>query len=400
MRRCCHDGHVRDVTLQRAIDLAREHAVRTEPEDVPVGAAAGRRLAAAVTARADVPSEDASAMDGYAVRASDTPGALAVVGESAAGAPLTGALGSGEAARISTGARLPAGAHAVVRREDAVEEGDRVRVPAVAPGDHVRLRGEVIARSAVLLPAGHWVGAHEVVALGSAGHVSVSCRRRPRVVLLATGAELIPLGAPPRQGAVWDSSRVGLAAQATAAGARPVAALTVGDDADETLMALEALLDEGDARPELVVTAGGVGGGRHDHVLAALARMGVEEVFHGIMADPCRPVWLGRRDDQVVLGLPGNPVSAAVGFHLIGRELLGRREEWRRRAPLARDVPSHGDRVDLPRCAIGRDGRLVPMPLQGSHAITSLCGADALAWIPARAGGLREDKLVAYAPLT
>ncbi len=118
-----------------------------------------------------------------------------MAGESAAGAPLAAALGPGEAARISTGARLPAGADAVVRREDAVEEGGRVRVPAVAPGDHVRRRAEVIARGAVLLPAGAWVGAHEVVALGSAGHASVSCRRRPRVALLATGAELIPLGA-------------------------------------------------------------------------------------------------------------------------------------------------------------------------------------------------------------
>jgi molybdopterin biosynthesis enzyme len=88
MRRCCHDAPVRDVSLQRASDLAREHAARTEPEDVPVGSAAGRRLAAAVTARADLPSEDASAMDGCAVRAADTPGALALAGESAAGAPL------------------------------------------------------------------------------------------------------------------------------------------------------------------------------------------------------------------------------------------------------------------------------------------------------------------------
>ena len=130
-----------------------------------------------------------------------------------------------------------------------------------------------------------------------------------------------------------------------------------------------------------MITAGGVGGGRHDHVRAALGRMGVEEVMRGIMADPCRPVWLGRRDDQVVLGLPGNPVSAAVGFHVMGRELLGQREEWPRRAPLARDVPSHGDRVDLPRCAIGRDGRLEPMPQQGSHAITS----------PLRGGRARLD---------
>jgi molybdopterin molybdotransferase len=390
---------VRDVTLEHALDLARANAPRTEPEEVPVASAAGRRLAADVVARADLPTEDSSAMDGYAVQAADAPGVLAVAGESAAGAPPTAPLRPGGAARISTGGALPAGADAVVPLEEAAEEDGRVRVAAVAAGAHVRRRAEVIARGAVLLRAGAWVGPHEVVALGSAGHASVRCRRRPRVALLATGTELMPLGAAPRPGAVWDSSRVGLAAQAAAAGARPVAALTVGDDADATLLAFQALLDEGDERPELVVTAGGVGGGRHDHVRAALARIGVEEILRGIMADPCRPVWLGRRGDQVVLGLPGNPVSAAVGFHLIGRELLGRHEDWRRRAPLARDVPSHPDRADLPRCRITPDG-LDPMPMQGSHAITSLCGADAIAWIPARQGGLRTGDEVAYAPLS
>ena len=389
---------MRDVTLQHALDLARRHAVRTEAEDVPVASAAGRRLAAAVTARADVPPGDVSAMDGYAVRAADAPGALRVCGESAAGAPLAAVLGPGEAARISTGAALPDGADAVVPVELTREEDGGVRVPAVGAGDHVRRRGEVIGREAVLLEAGAWVGPHEVVALGSAGHASASCRRRPRLALMATGAELIPLGARPRPGAVWDSSRVGLAAQAAAAGARPVAALTVGDDVNETILALEALLDEGDERPELVLTAGGVGGGRHDHVRTALARIGVEEVFRGVRADPCRPVWLGRRGDQVVLGLPGNPVSAAVGFHLIGRELLGRGEDWRRRAPLARDVPTWADRVDLPRCRLV-DGALDPMPQQGSHAITSLCGADAIALIPAQEGGLRAGEEVAYSPL-
>ena len=226
------------------------------------------------------------------------------------------------------------------------------------------------------------------------------CRRRPRVALLATGAELIPLGAPPRAGAVWDSSRVGLAAQAGDAGARPVAALTVGDDADETLLALEALLDEGEQRPDLVVTAGGVGGGRHDHVRAALARLGVEEVLRGIMADPCRPVWLGRRDDQVVLGLPGNPVSAAVGFHLVGRELLGHREEL---APARRPGPRRAE----PRRP-GRPAALRHPPRRAPRADAppgvardhlALRGGRARLDPRARGRPARRDEAVAYAPL-
>jgi molybdopterin molybdotransferase len=126
---------------------------------------------------------------------------------------------------------------------------------------------------------------------------------------------------------------------------------------------------------------------------------GFKANFHGVAIRPGKPLLFGRLGTLPVLGLPGNPVSAAVGFHVVGRELLGRRETWARRAPLARDVRREPDRVDLPRCALGPDGRLAPMPHQGSHAITSLAGADAIAWIPAGEGGLRAGDQVAYAPL-
>lgn len=374
-----------------ALERARALAPRTPAEGVPVPEAAGRTLAEDVRAGRDLPPEASSAMDGWAVRSVDTPGALRIVGESAAGLPAAAPLRPGEAMAISTGAVVPRGADAVARRELTRVDGGLVHVEApVAPGRDVRARGEVIRRGGVLLPEGHRVAPHEVGGLGALGRAEVLCRARPRVALVATGAELVPLGAPAGPAQVHDSSRHGVAAQARAAGARIVASTAVGDDLEATVAVLGGLLDAaGVDRPDLLVTAGGISHGPHDHVRAALARLGVEEVVGGVRASPIRPAYLGRRGDQVVLGLPGNPVAATVAFHLLGRALLGAPEDWWRRAPLTSDVVAAPAMAALVRCVEGPDG-LTPMAAQGSHAVTSLAGATALAWIDegvrARAG--------------
>ena len=242
----------------------------------------------------------------------------------------------------------------------------------------------------MLLAAGHRVAPHEVGALGAAGHAAVACARRARVAVLATGAELVPLGAAAGPAEVHDSSRHGVAAQLVAAGARIVAADTVGDELDATVAALARMLDGG---ADLVVTCGGVSGGPHDHVRPALARLGVAEVMRGVRATPIRPTWLGRRGDLVVLGLSGNPASAAVALHLLGRPLVGGPDDWWRHAPLAAAVAGHPDRAELVRCAERPEG-LVPMAHQGAHAITSLTGATALALVPP--GGAEAGAPVAF----
>jgi molybdopterin molybdotransferase len=225
------------------------------------------------------------------------------------------------------------------------------------------------------------VAPHEVGALGATGHATVRCVRRPRVAILATGAELVALGADAGPAPVHDSSRHGLAAQVAAAGGVVVASASGGDDAEATEAALAALLDAaGDARPDVVVTNGGISVGDHDQVRPALARLGVGEMVRGVRAAPVRPTYLGRRGDQVVLGLPGNPASAAVAFHLLGRPLLGAADDWSLRAPLAARAVLRPGRAELIRCAEGPQG-LIPLPDQGSHAVTSLAGATALAWL-------------------
>ena len=370
---------------EEAIALARALAPVREAEPVPVAETAGRTLAEDVRALRDLPAAESSAMDGWAVRSADTPGTLAAAGESSAGRPSERRLEPGQAMAISTGASLPEGADAVARREIVEQAGAEVRVTAaVAAGRDVRRRGETIRAGDTLLGAGHRVAPHEVGGLGAMGHGTVLCVRRPRVAVLATGAELVPLGAAARPSQVHDSSRHGIAAQAVAAGGEVVAAASVGDAIEATVEALAAMLDAtGDRRPDLVVTNGGISVGVHDVVRPALARLGVEELIRGVRIAPVWPTYVGRRGDQIVLGLPGNPAAAAVAFHLLGRPLLGRDDEWWRSAPLAVAIASRPGRAELVRCVEGPDG-LTPLDAQGSHAVTSLAGATALAW-------LRED---------
>lgn len=378
----------RGIGVQEALDLAHGLAPAMPGEPVPVPEAAGRVLAEDVRAGRDLPAHAGSAMDGWAVRAADTPGPLTMAGESAAGLPAGVALAPGCAIAISTGASLPEGADAVARREIARVDGTTVVVTeAVAPGRDVRRRGETIREGELLLGRGHRVAPHEVGALGAMGRAAVLCARRPRVAIIATGAELVALGAPAGPDEVHDSSRHGLAAQAAAAGALVVASVTVGDDLEDTVAALAALLDAaGDGRPDVVVTNGGISAGDHDLVRPALERLGVEEVARGVRARPVHPTYLGRRGDQVVLGLPGNPASAAVAFHLLGRPLLGARNDWWHRAPLTAAAETRAGRAELLRCVEGPEG-LTPRPDQGPHAVTSLSGATALAWVGEDEGG-------------
>jgi molybdopterin molybdotransferase len=387
----------RNLSLEEALERARRIAPSPPAEEVPVPSAGGRTLAEDVRAERDLPPAATSAMDGWAVRAADTPGTLAATGESVAGQPSDRALRPGQAMEISTGAILPEGADAVARREVVSVEGSTVRLEAaVAPGRDVRRRGEVIRAGMVLHPAGHRVAPHEVGGLGAVGRAGVLCARRIRVAILSSGEELVPLGAPAGPAQVHDSSRHGLAAQAEAAGAVVTASIAVGDDLDRTAELVAALLDAGGGDcPDVLITNGGIGHGPHDHVRAALERLGVEEVVPGVRASTIRPTVIGVRGDQVVLGLPGNPVAAAVALHVLGRPALGAPEDWWRRAPLTVDVPTRRGRAELVRCVEGPEG-LTPTADQTSHAVTSLAGATALAWIAEDVDGVEAGRPIPF----
>lgn len=388
------------LALGAAIAAAVELAPATTAERVPLGGLPGRRLAGPVHARGPLPPFSNSAMDGYALRAADAPGTLAVTGESAAGAPGAGGPAPGEAWRISTGASLPEGADAVVRQERVHARDGRIRVDApVAPGEDVRFAGEDLAADALVLEPGHRVAAHEVALIAAAGHASAFCHRPPRLAIVTSGDELVPPGEPLRPGTVHDCNSDGIAAQARAAGADVVAMHRVHDDRRATVEALRALLDGEAGRDpvEVLVTIGGVSVGPHDHVRAALAELAVVETVPRIRVRPGQPTWIGRRGAQAVLALPGNPVSAAVCFHVFGRTLLGLPPRWDLRLPLAHAVPA-GTIPQLIRCRL-QAGELVPSPRQGSGALSSLGGVDALALLPAADGSVPAGTPLEATPL-
>jgi molybdopterin molybdotransferase len=381
-----------------SIAEARERvlaAVRPLPaEDVPIDAALGRVLAEEVRSAGDLPPFDSSAMDGYAVGAGGA-GELPVVGESRAGRPAEGALKPGEAMRISTGAAVPEGATAVVPVE-RVEAGDdgRVRVPEAQPGDHIRRAGEDVREGAPVIAAGTELDPAGVAVLAALGHAHVSCGGVPRVAVLVTGDELVEPGRPLGPGQIRDSNAYALSAQAARAGARVTSRAIVRDERSATEEAFARALEEAD----VVIGSGGVSVGPHDHVKPALAALGVEERFWGVRLKPGKPTWFGSAaGGKLVFGLPGNPVSAMITFHLFARPalraLMGADPSGGTRATALLDVPvpRNANREEVVRCRIeARDDgwHVAPTKEQGSHVLTSMLGAGAYALVPAGEGEL------------
>jgi molybdopterin molybdotransferase len=384
-----------------SIAEARERvlaAVRPLPaEEVPLEEALGRVVAEDVRSDHDLPPFDSSAMDGYAVLAGPA-AELPVVGESRAGRPAERALAPGEAMRISTGAAVPENADAVVPVERVEAVDGRVRVPATEPGAHIRRAGEDVPAGEPVIAAGTQLGPAAVAVLAALGRARVVCGGVPRVSVLVTGDELVPPGEPLGPGQIRDSNAYGLAAQAARAGARVVGRRIVRDDRDATEAAFAAALDEAD----VVIGSGGVSVGPHDHVKPALAALGVEELFWGVRLKPGKPTWFGVRDGALVFGLPGNPVSAMITFHLFARPALRRlagAAPGGTRATALLDVPVSRTRgrEEVVRCRLEarEDGWHVrPTKAQGSHVLTSMLDATAYALVPAGEGELAAGERV------
>ncbi|HEY6961159.1 MAG TPA: gephyrin-like molybdotransferase Glp [Gaiellaceae bacterium] len=382
-------------TIDDALALVLARVQPLVSEDVPVAAAAGRFVAVDARATTDLPPFDSSAMDGFAVRAADTPGELRVVGESAAGRPFAGELGAGEAVAISTGAVVPAGADAVVPVERTRGE---VTVERVEPGENVRPRGGDAHSGDVVAAAGMCLRPAQLGALAAAGVATVRCARRPRVAVVATGTELRRPGERLAAGEIYESNTVLLAAQLATAGAEAVVLDTVADDRDSTRRSLERALEH-----DMLITSGGVSVGPHDLVRGALAELGVEEVFWRVAVKPGKPVAFSVRGDTLVFGLPGNPVSSLVAFELLVRPALlalqGARDPRPQYLPgaLARSL-RRSNRDELVR-AHHENGVLEPITGQDSHMIVRAAAANALVFVPHGEGELAQGAAVSWLPL-
>jgi molybdopterin molybdotransferase len=392
------------LSMEDALSLVLERARPLPAEGVPLSEAAGRVLAEPAVASIDLPPFDSSAMDGFAVRAADTPGELPVTFRIAAGRPSPHPLSAGEAMGIATGAAVPAGADAVIPVEYVVAHDNWVAIErAVEPGASVRPRGGDARRGDVVVAAGERLGPAQLGALAAAGVAEVSCARRPRAAVLTTGSELRPPGEQLGPGQIYEANGVILAAQLASAGAEVERLPVAADEAGAHRDALEQGL-----AGDVLVTSGGVSVGPHDLVRSIGAELGIEEVFWRVAVKPGKPLWFGVRGPTLVFGLPGNPVSSLVSFELFVRPavlaLQGLGEPGPRFAlgTLAGAARRNDARDELVRARSSvEQGELVLRPVTGqdSHMIARAAEADALVLVPRGDGELGVGDRVRYLPL-
>jgi len=375
------------------------------PVSLGLADAEGCVLAEDVTAAVSLPSFDNSSMDGYAVHAADTthsserkPLTLEVTAEIAAGDTGAYQLASGTAIKIMTGARMPAGADAVVPVEWTDGGGKRVEIyRPVAAGNAVRYVGGDATEGETLLTKGIRMRPMQIAVAASAGRKMIKVRPRPRVVVLSTGNELTEPGTPLVPGQIWDSNSYMLAAAAREAGAVTSRRAVVPDDPAGVLPALEAQLSEAD----LLVTTGGVSmGGEHDVVKAALRELGTV-AFGKVAMQPGMPQGFGTLGEGRVpiFTLPGNPVSAYVSFQLFVRPAIAALQDTGDlRLPVARATLTGPVRSPEGRRSFLRGvltgGQVAPLSGQGSHQIAALGRANALIVVPEETTRLPEGEAV------
>jgi molybdopterin molybdotransferase len=392
------------LTIDEALEHVLEHVRPLDVEDVAVEDAVGRVVREPARAVVDLPPFASSAMDGFAVRASETPGELPVAFRIAAGSPPPGSLPAGSVAAIATGGTVPEGADAVVPVELVDERGDVVVIPEAAmAGRHVRPRGGDVRAGGAVVETGTRVGAVQVGALAAAGVASVVCSVRPRVAIVATGSELRSPGERLEPGQIYESNRRMIAAALASSGAEIDVLPVVPDDPETHRSGLAAAL-----AADVVVTSGGVSMGPHDLVRRVAADLGVQEVFWGVAIKPGKPLAFGVRGATLVFGLPGNPVSSLVGALVFVRTALLALQGHANPAPpyayarvaTALRRNAHRDEFVRARSLESNDGILLePVTGQESHMIVRAATADALVHVPRGEGEVPAGASVRYLPL-
>jgi molybdopterin molybdotransferase len=368
-------------------------------EFVTLSEGCGRILAHDLVATEPVPPFDRAAMDGYALRADETVGASSYtpavfrcVGRSRPGQACAISVGQSQTVAVATGAPLPWGTDAVVPFEATRLEGEAVLVcEAVPQGRHVSRRGEDLAPASLVLPAGRLLRPQDLGVLSAVAAASVAVIRRPRVVLLVTGNELLPPGTPARDFQIPDMISVMIAALVARDGG---SCRVVGPLPDTTSRIRQAVLEVQD-RADLLLVSGGSSAGPEDHVPGIIAELG-RLIAHGVALRPASPTGLGliRQGELPVVLLPGNPVSCLCAYDFfagpIVRRLGGRPLTWpyrRVRLPLARKLTSSVGRVDYARVRI-RDGQVEPVSTGGASILSSVSRADGFVVVSADQEGV------------
>lgn len=400
-----HDVRMRGFQDRSEVaDVVRMLDARVRPlaaETIDLSEAAGRVLAQEVVADVAVPPFDRAAMDGYALRGSETFGAgpynpleLEVVGLALPGKPFPGRLKPEQAVRIMTGAPIPDGADAVLQAEAAEEVAGRLRVAdAVPPGRHVGHRGEDIEVSSLVLPTGRRLRPQDLGVCASIGVGRIAVFRRPTVALLITGDELLPCGSRPEGARIVDSNSIMLDALIRRDGGIPQKAQLIPDRREAVK---NALLH---AAADVILLSGGSSVGQEDYAPQVLAEVG-ELCVHGVALRPASPTGLGFYQGRTVFLLPGNPVSCLCAYDLFAgpvvRKLGGRSMDLpytARTLPLARKVTSAVGRVDYVRVRVVA-GQVEPLATSGASQLSSTTRADGFVLMPRDSEGLAAGEQV------
>jgi molybdopterin molybdotransferase len=392
------------LTVEQALERVLEHAHLLPTETVTLEDAFGRVLREPARSAVDLPPFPSSAMDGFALRAAETPGELPIAFRVAAGAAPPGPLPAGAAAGIATGGTVPDGADAVIPVEIVEDRGDRLIVPgASTAGQHIRPRGGDVGAGDVVVEPGTILGSVQIGALAAAGVPTLVCSTRPRVAILATGNELRSPGEALGPGQIYESNRRMIASALHGSGGEVDVLPVAADDEDSHRAAIERGL-----QADVLVTSGGVSMGPHDLVRRVASELGVNEVFWGVAVKPGKPLAFGVRGSTLVFGLPGNPVSSLVGTLLFVRPALLARQgashpqPWYldgRLSATVRRNPRRDEYVRARRLSSTDGALLEPVTGQESHMIVRAASADALVHVPRGEGEIVADGHVRFLPL-
>lgn len=392
--------------VEDALRIILSHIPPVTSEDVPLDQAVGRVLAAPVVAGHDQPPFNASAMDGYAMRAADVSEGqwLDIIGTSQAGAGFHGEVGPHQAVQIFTGAPVPGGADTVIMQEEALRNGDRVRFTAPARlGHSVRPKGNDFATGQTLLASGTRLTPMQIAVAAAANAGGLTVARRPRIALMATGDELVLPGSPLGPDQIVASNSYGLGAMLAPYAESIADHGIVADDA----ALLHARLSEAlGPEPDFLITTGGASVGEHDLVQDVLKDLGVTLDFWRINMRPGKPLMVGSRGRTLVFGLPGNPVSAMVTALVFIkpalRAFLGQQETAPWALPLAAPTPPNTARRHFMRARLVHTptGPMAePINQTDSGHTSSLAAADLLIVLPEHDPGQPIGTLVATFPI-
>ena len=375
------------ISIQDALQIIQENIAVPKVTELPLDQTPGRYISEDLMAPEPSPRFTNSAMDGYAACWEDIVGAntldpavLRIVGESQAGIPFVGTVGKGEAVRISTGAMIAEGCDTVIPVEDTHETDTDVTILSVSQkSQHVRFKGEEFDKGSLLLRANTRISAPQVALMASVGVESVKVYRPCEVALLVTGSELVSSSESIAEHQIRDSNMIMLKTAIIEAGAKVVSCERVTDDKEATIAMI------GQVQADIVLCSGGVSMGRHDHVKEAAEKNNYQQLFWKISQKPGKPLYFARKEDTLLFGLPGNPVSAFMCFAHYVRPIIsafsGLPFGWPTvSGEVGEDISNKGKRANMIRVKIAWRAQggygITNAEKQGSHMLTSLADAD------------------------